>query len=86
MGGKEFLLLQNWWESKPFVELSSADKIHFVDPETIPTMIVHQQQLLIQSAMLLRMFLKKKCRAILFLLLHYYSIYLQLIIGNKGMK
>jgi len=54
--GKYFLLLQNWWESKPFVEVSSeylaycGGKIHFVDPEIIPTMIMHQPRELLTMA------------------------------------
>jgi hypothetical protein len=45
--GKYFLLLQNWWPSKPFLEVSSeffascGGIIHFVTPSKIPSMTMN---------------------------------------------
>ncbi len=46
--GKYFFLLQNWWPSKPFLEVSSeyfaccGGIIHFVTPSKIPSMTINQ--------------------------------------------
>lgn len=54
--GNYYMLLQNWWASKPFVEVSSeylsycGAKIHFVDPAIVPTMKINQPRELLTMA------------------------------------
>lgn len=55
--GQYYFLLQNWWESKPFLEVSSeyiaycGAHIHFVNPALVPLMQITQpRELLIMAS------------------------------------